>query len=619
MPGKPLNIAGKRRNCSLLLQNGSARFHPDKPDGCIHENFFLHLPCLFSQAYFIKYRRVAMQLKTFLFCLFLLFYKCPYAQQYDYLLHKDYAQRSPLLFPFYIDTLVSKYANPDAALQKIHALETAAKKADDNDLLLETVLMKAHAGYHHNLLPPEKVIQLLDSLQAAAGKTNKYWLAARIESLEAFIYFDKGYNYELSFLHYQKLDDILQKLSVEAFPEKQACYYQISYAYYFFADYNNTVKYGKEALKFTPRARYAKYIVQTANNIGLSFQKLRQYDSANYYFQLAYDSELDYNGSKRAWYGISRGNIGNSYFLQKKYTEAKPLLQTDVHIAKENRDWGLAVGSLVPLGTIALDEGQITLAAKYLQEALACTRLSGQYRRYEKLYPQLARLASIQGNTTLAMAYTDSAFAVKDSLARKFNALQITRALQKADLEKYQASLQKMENEKQRKLAQRNLLIAGLMMLLITTVWVLQEQKRKVKNKQAALKNAEQQLQSFLKKIADSNALIESLQSQMNGANEDAIARLQQSTILNEEEWTTFRAAFEKLNPGFLTRLKEKMPDLSPAEIRFVVLTRLQFSNKEMAATLGVGPEAIRQYRSRLRKKLSLDAAANIEDIISNI
>lgn len=560
-----------------------------------------------------------MQLKLFLACIFLLFFQSLHAQQYDYLLNKTYAERSPLLSSFYLDTLVNKNISAAVAFKKINALAEVAKKSGDNDLLAEVALMKAHADYHHVQLSPGLVIQELDSLSSLADKDQIFWLTARIESLKAFVYFDKGYNYERSFLHYRKLEDILQKLTVSDFPEKQACFYQISYAYYFFADYVNAVKYGKEALKFTPKARYARYIVQTSNNIGLSFQKLKQYDSANKYFQLAYDSELDYKGSKRVWYGISRGNIGYSYFMQKKYEEAKPLLATDVEIAKENKDWGLAVSSLIPLGAIALDEGQTDVAAKYLQEALSYTRVAGQYYRFEKLYPQLAKLAYKQGNTALAMAYTDSAFAVKDSLARKLNTLQITRALQKADFEKYRASLQKIDSEKQLKIAQRNLLIAVLVLLLIISLWVVREQRIKGKGKQAALKDAKNQLQFFHKKIAGNNTLIESLQMQISGINKDTIVQLQQSTILNDEEWLTFRTAFEKLNPGFFTRLREKMPDLSPAEIRFVVLTKLQYTNKEMAATLGVGAEAIRQYRLRLRKKLSLPPDGSIEKIVGEI
>lgn len=539
--------------------------------------------------------------------------------QYGHLLHTSYAQRSALLYPFYLDTLVNKQASTTAALQKIDALSAAARQANDEDLLLETVLMRAHANYHHGLLPAKPVIGQLDSLESIAEETKRYWLIARIESLQAFLFFDKGYNYELAFLQYQRLDNVLHTLTVADFPEKQACYYQISDAYYYFADYGNAIKYGKEALKFTPAAPYCRYVVQTCNNLGLSFQKSRQFDSANHYFQLAYESEPEGNGNKRAWYGISRGNIGYSYFMQGKYAEARPLLETDLQIAKEYGDWELAIGSLVPLGTIALNTGQTALAADYLGQARSYVRLTGKYQRYEKLYPQLARLANRQGNGDLAMAYTDSAFAVQDSLSRKFNTLQITRALQRADLEKYQASLQKIEAEKQRKIAQRNLLIAGLVIVLIAGLWMLREQRRKVENKQEALKAAERELQSFIKKLADNNALIENLQQQVSGIHTDTIAQLQQSTILNEEEWLAFRAAFEKLNPGFMTRLKEKMPDLSAAEIRFVVLTKLRFSNKEMAATLGVGPEAIRQYRLRLRKKLSLGADDSIEEIVAAI
>jgi len=65
--------------------------------------------------------------------------------------------------------------------------------------------------------------------------------------------------------------------------------------------------------------------------------------------------------------------------------------------------------------------------------------------------------------------------------------------------------------------------------------------------------------------------------------------------------------------------MQEKIPDLSPSEIRFMTLARLNFSNKEMAAALGVTPQAIRVTRHRLRKKLNLPDEQNLEELVQSI
>jgi DNA-binding CsgD family transcriptional regulator len=65
--------------------------------------------------------------------------------------------------------------------------------------------------------------------------------------------------------------------------------------------------------------------------------------------------------------------------------------------------------------------------------------------------------------------------------------------------------------------------------------------------------------------------------------------------------------------------LGEKFPELTPAEIRFMVLTRLQFSVKEMAAVLGVSGEAIRQMRYRIKKKLHCLKDDDLGDLMQTV
>jgi DNA-binding CsgD family transcriptional regulator len=94
---------------------------------------------------------------------------------------------------------------------------------------------------------------------------------------------------------------------------------------------------------------------------------------------------------------------------------------------------------------------------------------------------------------------------------------------------------------------------------------------------------------------------------------------LQKHTILTNQEWEHFRSLFEKVHSGYLQRLKEKLPDLSPAEIRFMTLAKLNFSSKQMADTLGIGTDAVRMMRYRLRKKLNLNEEGSLEELIANI
>lgn len=548
--------------------------------------------------------------------------------QYENLIHKTYAQRVPLLIHFYQDTLLPNAIDSALLFNRINTIESFSKSKGDEDLIMETELMRIVYLFYHTNTSGAVLISRLSQLQQKAISFHKQWLSAKLESLAALYYFGNGHNYELSFVHLQNLYSYILKLTIGEFPDKLSCFSQIGDAYYYFSDYPNAIKFFKEGVdEIVEKKEYNKtQTVQIANTLGLCYQKLKAYDSSNYYFKLAYDNADNNNSIKRAWLGISSGNLGYNYYLQGAYDKAEPLLQTDVEIAIEYKDWGLAVGSLTPLGAIALQQHDITKAEKCLAQAKLFTELSGQYKRYELLYPQLSKLEAAKGNNKMAAVYLDSALIVKDSIARKFNALQMTRALQKAELEQHNAALAKLENEKQTDIYERNFLMLGLLLLVIIIVVVYKQQTQRIQIKQEALVKSEEQLASatqqlniFTKKIHENNILLETLQSQTSNINNEVLKQLQQSTILTDDEWDSFRKAFESVHKGFLLRLKDKLPELSPAETRFMVLSKLKLSNKEMAATLGVGTDAIRQYRSRIRKKLNLTEESGLEDLIDTI
>ena len=90
------------------------------------------------------------------------------------------------------------------------------------------------------------------------------------------------------------------------------------------------------------------------------------------------------------------------------------------------------------------------------------------------------------------------------------------------------------------------------------------------------------------------------------------------SSILTDDDWSTFRARFEKTFPGYLFRLRGEFSDLTPAEERLFLLLKLNLGRKEIADMLGVSVGSIKKTRTRLRKRLSLDSDDSLEDFIKN-
>jgi hypothetical protein len=61
----------------------------------------------------------------------------------------------------------------------------------------------------------------------------------------------------------------------------------------------------------------------------------------------------------------------------------------------------------------------------------------------------------------------------------------------------------------------------------------------------------------------------------------DSLRLLQNSVILTDDDWKNFTSLFEKVHQNFFIHLKEKLPGLSPAETRFIALTRLKLLPKK--------------------------------------
>jgi tetratricopeptide (TPR) repeat protein len=70
------------------------------------------------------------------------------------------------------------------------------------------------------------------------------------------------------------------------------------------------------------------------NTIALSWQKIGNYDSAFHYYDIAMQMANALNSE--VWKGIISGNKGYTYFLQKKYDIAKPLLEFDYRTSKQH-------------------------------------------------------------------------------------------------------------------------------------------------------------------------------------------------------------------------------------------------------------------------------------------
>ena len=93
------------------------------------------------------------------------------------------------------------------------------------------------------------------------------------------------------------------------------------------------------------------------------------------------------------------------------------------------------------------------------------------FDQYQFLYPLLSKLYAEKGNLNLSHQYLDSSLWAKDSVERKFSAMQLARAQQKIEAEQQQHEVDQLETDKQNKILQRNVLIGFLVFLLLLSLY----------------------------------------------------------------------------------------------------------------------------------------------------
>ena len=97
------------------------------------------------------------------------------------------------------------------------------------------------------------------------------------------------------------------------------------------------------------------------------------------------------------------------------------------------------------------------------------------------------------------------------------------------------------------------------------------------------------------------------------------LSQLRESTILTQEDWDYFKKLFGKVHGDYLHRLREKFPELTQGEMRFIALAKLGLGYQEMSASLGISSHAVRTTKYRLLKKIDVPDDRSLEEVVMHI
>lgn len=463
------------------------------------------------------------------------------------------------------------------------------------------------------------------------------------KELEAECYLRKGllfykqWKYGPAFEYIHKGYDQLKEIGFDKCPLMIRHLEEIGLAYYEFGDPDGAIHYLREALAQIPVLVKVGEKRKTMNTIAMCFNQLEQYDSSIHYLTLAHEESVFVHDT--FWAALTDGNKGYVFYLQGKYDEALPLMEMDFNQSTRYTEWPSAVNAAMTLTTIHLKKGEVEKAESYLDFARKYKN-HVDLRHMSGFYKNLATINRLKGNYTEAFQHIDSFLLYKDRYEKEKNTKTINQARLKVEVDQHANEIKLLETARSRQVLIRNGLLLMLTLTGIFAMVVVQQQRtRQRKERQLAelrqasadaeLENAKKQLGFFTTALKEKNELVDSFRYELEMLHQSGmeqtstrvehIQALLNSTILTEDDWKTFRQLFDHVHPGFFVRLKEKLPDLTPAETRLIALTKLQLTPKEMAGMLGISYDAIKKTRQRLRKKINLPEEGGLDELVEMI
>jgi DNA-binding CsgD family transcriptional regulator len=155
--------------------------------------------------------------------------------------------------------------------------------------------------------------------------------------------------------------------------------------------------------------------------------------------------------------------------------------------------------------------------------------------------------------------------------------------------------LEKLENEQQR-MTFRN-----------------EQLKQDIENKNRELAIS---TMSLIKKNEFLNKIKEELKSVDQEDNLKHVVKIIDKNLNNTDDWKFFQEAFNNADKGFLNKVKEKHPALTPNDLKLCAYLRLNLSSKEIAPLLNISSRSVEDKRYRLRKKMNLPHESSLTNYI---
>jgi tetratricopeptide (TPR) repeat protein len=412
---------------------------------------------------------------------------------------------------------------------------------------------------------------------------------------------------------------------------------------------DNALDYAKQGRKLSQKINYYKGIAYGQKLIGRIFRKQGKADSAIYQYQEALSNFLKTGDKLNA--SELELSLGNIYYDKKDYHTALSHLNNGLLLARNIKVPGQAAYLYSSKGFAYYALKDLDKAALYFDSS---RHIASQFHNAYLIMDAYEVLTDIQkqkGNFKYALDLHEKFASLRDSLTSAENRKAVEEIQSKYDNDKKQAEIVLLQKDQRISRISTYTLIAVLVFVVITgglyinrgqlkadAARELAEKEKILTDQQKELLEAElktkqlqqdqlkqelefknKELTTYTLNLIQKNEVLEELrtaleqQDRSNG--QSAITNILQKVKYSahlDKEWDGFKRYFEQVHTGFFDSLLMQYPELSASDLKLCALLKLNLETKEMASLLGISPDSVKVSRSRLRKKLNLEAEQNL-------
>lgn len=485
-------------------------------------------------------------------------------------------------------------------------------------------------------LSPENEKKISDLFQIAASLKDNQILS----ELYALYAENSSSSFENNLFYIIKSIEIQEEMGTEYFPKFYMRLFFAGLSYYNLSLYNESIRYSQRSLENlgSPKEYLGIYVLNM-DLMGTSYFKLHKIDSSFYCYNQIYNELIEYNQNYQnykegfdkynspyfnTWLGISKGGLARVMIAKENYEEAIPYLKYNIQQSSIHHEYNDVAKAQNLLAEAYTKLGKNQEAYLLSQNALRNSLKKNTLREAIQATKALEFHFKQSGRYDSAYFYSEKKYFYEREASRAINQSKLLSVTNRLQHEKMEKTIAEAENRISQQASTRNLILiicALLLTILISLYYRYRKQKQiellKLNQKkeqaeknylqsQEIIKKSNALLEEFRKKIIQNNAVIENLKNDHQNGNSN-LSELQSTTILTKEDWVNFRTQFNKVYPNYYYTLRETYPHLTPAEIRYLCLVKLNLRQNEIAAALGVSDSSVRVTWHRMRKKLEVE------------